>query len=367
MMKPMKILNIVGTRPNYIKIAPLIEQMDQSASITYSLIHTGQHYDENMNQIFFDQLGIPSPNINLGVKGDSSIQQVSQILEKFEPVLLQEKPQAILVVGDVNSTLACSMAAAYNNIKVIHVEAGLRSFDLSMPEEINRMLTDKISDLLFVTEESGLKNLAKEGIDPQKIHFVGNVMVDTLLKHKKFAEDNSEILDRLDLKPQKYAVVTLHRLSNVDQKVVLQNILESLEMLAQDLPVVFPLHPRTERKIQEFKLKSSIKNLTLIPPVSYLDMVQLLAQSQLVLTDSGGIQEEATILKIPCLTLRENTERPVTIEKGTNILVGVDGDDILNAAQKVLSHENKEGSIPELWDGLAAKRIVGVLENWGPC
>ncbi|MBC8283755.1 MAG: UDP-N-acetylglucosamine 2-epimerase (non-hydrolyzing) [Nitrospinae bacterium] len=365
----MKILNIVGTRPNYIKIAPLIEQMDQSSKITHSLIHTGQHYDENMNQIFFDQLGLPSPTINLGVRGDSSIQQISQVLEKFEPVLLQEKPHAILVVGDVNSTLACSMAAAYHNIKVIHVEAGLRSFDLRMPEEINRMLTDRISDLLFVTEESGMKNLAKEGINPQKIHFVGNVMVDTLLKHKKLAEENSKILDILGLDFSRYAVVTLHRPSNVDKKVVLQNILESLNTLAQDLPIVFPLHPRTERKIQEFQLKTSIKNLTLIPPVSYLDMIQLLAQSQLVLTDSGGIQEETTILKIPCLTLRENTERPITVEKGTNILVGINTDDILRAANKVLSHENNKGSYPELWDGLAAKRIVEVLEGWElfPC
>jgi UDP-N-acetylglucosamine 2-epimerase (non-hydrolysing) len=362
--KSMKILNIVGTRPNYIKIAPLIEQMDQSTKINYSLIHTGQHYDENMNQIFFDQLGIPSPNLNLGVKGGSSVKQVSQILENIEPVLLQEKPHAILVVGDVNSTLACSMAAAYHNIKVIHVEAGLRSFDLSMPEEINRVLTDKISDLLFVTEESGMKNLAKEGIDPQKIHFVGNVMIDTLLKHKKFAEDNSRILDRLGLKSQKYSVVTLHRPSNVDQKAVLQDVLESLAVLAREIPVVFPIHPRTEKRIKEFKLGQFTKDLILIPPTSYLNMIQLISNSKMVLTDSGGVQEETTILNIPCLTLRKNTERPVTLEKGTNILVGTKPNDILKAAKNIKVNRGGKGSHPELWDGLAAKRIVEVLENW---
>jgi UDP-N-acetylglucosamine 2-epimerase (non-hydrolysing) len=366
MMKSMKILNIVGTRPNYIKIAPLIEQMDQSAKINYSLIHTGQHYDENMNQIFFDQLGIPSPNFNLGVKSGSSVQQVSQILEKFETILLQEKPHAILVVGDVNSTLACSMTAAYHNIKVIHVEAGLRSFDRSMPEEINRILTDKISDLLFVTEESGMKNLAKEGIDPQKIHFVGNVMVDTLLKHKELAEDNSKILDRLDLKSQQYAVVTLHRPSNVDEKAVLQDVLESLAVLAREIPVVFPIHPRTENRIKEFKLSHFTKDLILIPPTSYFNMIQLMSNSKMVLTDSGGLQEETTILNIPCLTLRKNTERPVTLEQGTNTLVGTKPNDILKAAKNIKLNREGNGSYPELWDGLAAKRIVEVLESWKP-
>ncbi|MBT3510989.1 MAG: UDP-N-acetylglucosamine 2-epimerase (non-hydrolyzing) [Nitrospina sp.] len=362
----MKILNIVGTRPNFIKIAPIIEQMDQSAKISYALIHTGQHHDENMNQTFFNQLNIPSPDVNLGVRGGSNIQQVSQILQKFEPVLLRERPHAVLVVGDVNSTLACAMVAAYHGIKVVHVEAGLRSFDLSMPEEINRILTDKISDLLFVTEASGMKNLAREGIDPQKTHFVGNVMVDTLLKYQDFAANSSEILNAHDLKSKQYIVLTLHRPSNVDRKEVLQGILEAMVGLAQELSVVFSIHPRTEKKIKEFHLSHLIENLILIPPVPYLDMLQLMSNSKLVLTDSGGIQEETTILKVPCLTLRENTERPVTIEKGTNVLAGTKRDDILNAATQILACENKKGSCPELWDGFAAKRIVEILEDWEP-
>ncbi|MBT3515728.1 MAG: UDP-N-acetylglucosamine 2-epimerase (non-hydrolyzing) [Nitrospina sp.] len=360
----MKILNIVGTRPNFIKIAPIIEHMNKSTRISHSLIHTGQHYDENLNQIFFDQLSIPSPELNLEVKSESNVQQISQILQRFEPILLQEKPDAVLVVGDVNSTLACSMAATFHDIKVIHVEAGLRSFDMSMPEEINRMLTDKISDLLFVTEKSGIKNLSEEGIAPEKIHFVGNVMVDTLLKHKKLACDSSEILDKLKLEPGKFILTTLHRPSNVDQKSNLKSILESLAMLSKELPVVFPIHPRTEKKIKEFNFNPLINNLTLIPPTPYLDMIQLMASSKLVLTDSGGIQEETTILKIPCFTLRENTERPVTIEKGSNILVGTDQNKILNTIRASLSGEGKKSSSPELWDGLAAQRIVEVLENW---
>jgi UDP-N-acetylglucosamine 2-epimerase (non-hydrolysing) len=361
----MKILNVVGARPNFIKIAPIIEQMKQSPRIVCTLLHTGQHYDENMNAAFFNQLNIPSPDINLGIKDASNVQQIAQVLQKFEPIVLREKPHAILVVGDVNSTLACSMVAAYHKIKIIHVEAGLRSFDLSMPEEINRMLTDKISDLLFVTESSAVENLKKEGIDPNKIHVVGNVMVDTLLKYKTLASESSKILDLLELQPKQYALLTLHRPENVDDKNVLQGILETVVELSQKISIVFPIHPRTKNSIYNFKLNDLLRGLKLTPPLSYFDMVQLMQNSKLVLTDSGGIQEETTILDIPCLTLRKNTERPITVKEGTNVVVGTQKADILLYAFNALKRVTKAGKYPELWDGSSAKRIVGIIENWG--
>ena len=360
----MKIINVVGTRPNFIKMAPLMEQMLKLPSINPFLLHTGQHYDENMNQVFFDQLGIPRPDMDLGVGSGNNANQVSEIIKCIDPILNQERPDALLVVGDVNSTVACAWAASYRKIPVIHVEAGLRSFDRSMPEEVNRIITDQLSDLLFVTEKSGMDNLFREGIDSEKIHFVGNVMVDTLKKYRDLAERNSRVLETLKLKSKQYVVLTLHRPSNVDNASTLKSILEAVRKLSEELKIVFPLHPRTREKIKEFDLEYITKSFSTIGPLSYLDMVCLMSQAKLVLTDSGGIQEETTILGIPCVTMRENTERPITIEKGTNQLGGNNGEGIWSLARNILKSGGKKGSIPNLWDGKAANRIVKIISSW---
>ncbi|MFQ5672482.1 MAG: non-hydrolyzing UDP-N-acetylglucosamine 2-epimerase [Nitrospinales bacterium] len=360
----MKILNIVGTRPNFIKMAPLMEQMLKTGDITPILLHTGQHYDENMNRVFFDQLGIPKPEVDLEVGSGTNAWQIAEIIKRFEAALDRYAPDAVLVVGDVNSTLACSLVASYHKIPVFHVEAGLRSFDRNMPEEINRILTDRLSDLLFVTEKSGMKNLITEGIDSEKVHFVGNVMVDTLLKSRVLAEKSSNILARLKLERKSYAVMTLHRPSNVDAVGPLTSILEAVAELAGEMPVVFSMHPRTEKRVREFNLEHLTEPLTLLPPQPYLDMLQLMNFAQMVLTDSGGMQEETTILAVPCLTLRENTERPITLEQGTNVLVGSDKKKILREAGNILKAGGKKGSRPELWDGCAAQRILQVISRW---
>ena len=362
----MKILNIVGTRPNFIKIAPLMEQMLKSPVIDPVLLHTGQHYDENMSKIFFDQLGIPKPHIYLGVGSENNTNQINEIIKRVDPILESENPDALLVVGDVNSTLACALAASYRKIPVIHVEAGLRSFDRSMQEEVNRYTTDHLSELMFVTEKSGLDNLAKEKIDLKKVHFVGNVMVDTLRQHSDLAERESCILERLELKEGQYAVVTLHRPCNVDTVDILKPILDAIRKLAKELKVVFPVHPRTMDKIKEFNLQYMIDPLSITDPLPYLDMLLLMSKARLVLTDSGGIQEETTALGISCITMRENTERPITIEKGTNILSGNQGAKILLAARNVIDTGGKKGSIPDLWDGKAANRIVKIISSWTP-
>ena len=362
----MKILNIVGTRPNFIKIAPLMNQMSQKPAIKPILLHTGQHYDESMSKIFFEQLKIPKPDIFLEINSQSNACQIGEIVKSIDPILEQEIPDAVLVVGDVNSTLACALAASYRGIPVIHVEAGLRSFDRSMPEEINRYITDHLSELMFVTEKSGLDNLAKEKIDLKKVHFVGNVMVDTLRQHSDLAERESCILERLELKEGQYAVVTLHRPCNVDTVDILKPILEATRKLAKELKVVFPVHPRTIDKIKEFNLQHIIDSLSITDPLPYLDMLLLMSKARLVLTDSGGIQEETTALGIPCITMRENTERPITIEKGTNILSGNKGANILLAARNVIDTGGKKGSIPDLWDGKAANRIVKIISSWTP-
>jgi len=281
-------------------------------------------------------------------------------------VLDKETPDAILVVGDVNSTVACALAASYRKIPVIHVEAGLRSFDWNMPEEINRVVTDRLSDLLFITEPSGRENLLKEGTPPEKIQFVGNVMVDTLLKHRESAAQTSRILDQLQLEPGSYAVMTLHRPSNVDQKDVFEGILKAVHQISRQLKVVFTVHPRTRTRIEEFGLEESVKSLVLLEPQPYLDMVCLMSQAKLVLTDSGGIQEETTVLGVPCLTLRENTERPVTLDEGTNTLVGTSPQAIIRETEHILQTGGKQGRCPELWDGSAAERIVRFLEQWQP-
>ncbi|PIQ98079.1 MAG: UDP-N-acetylglucosamine 2-epimerase (non-hydrolyzing), partial [Nitrospinae bacterium CG11_big_fil_rev_8_21_14_0_20_56_8] len=357
----MNILNVVGTRPNFIKMASIMEAMSRNGRIRPTLLHTGQHYDDNMNRVFFDQLGIPRPDLNLNVAESTNPAQVGEVMKRFDELLSRNRPDAVLVVGDVSSTLACALTASYHRIPVVHVEAGLRSFDRDMPEEINRILTDQVSDFLFITEPAARANLYREGIDPGRIHFVGNVMVDTLLKNRSVAEQNSRILADLRLKDGNYAVVTLHRPSNVDTEETLRAILGALGQLADELPVVFPIHPRTRQKVDRFGLESMLSPLVLLPPQSYLDMLQLMGRARMVLTDSGGMQEETTILEVPCLTLRENTERPITIEKGTNMLVGADPTRILESARNILVSGGKKGTRPELWDGKAAGRVVDVL------
>jgi UDP-N-acetylglucosamine 2-epimerase (non-hydrolysing) len=360
-----KIVNVVGARPNLMKIAPLMDAYAESRKIEPLLVHTGQHYDHNMSDLFFRQLGIPAPEINLGVGSGSHAVQTAEIIRAFEPVVLEHEPDAVLVVGDVNSTIACGLVASKLGVKLVHVEAGLRSFDRAMPEEINRVLTDSISDLLFCTEASGVENLEREGVHSSKIHMVGNVMIDTVLRHRERAEA-STVLDDLGLSAGGYAVLTLHRPSNVDDAATLTGIIQALEGIQKDLTVVFPAHPRTRERLVAFGLAERVDALAgirMIEPVGYLDFLKLMASAKLVLTDSGGIQEETTILKVPCLTLRENTERPVTIEVGGNQLVGSDPDRILAAARGLLKGERPDVATPPLWDGRAAGRIVEILER----
>jgi UDP-N-acetylglucosamine 2-epimerase (non-hydrolysing) len=359
----MKIINIVGARPNFMKIAPLMEAYRARQEIEPLLVHTGQHYDEEMSDLFFRQLGIPRPDLNLEVGSSSHGRQTAEIMKRFEPVVIEEKPDLVVVVGDVNSTIACGLVAVKLGVKLAHVEAGLRSFDRTMPEEINRVLTDAVSDLLFCTEESGVANLLAAGVGEEKIFLVGNVMIDTLLKHRERAE-GSTVLKNLSLSPKEYAVLTLHRPANVDDPEIFSGIIAALEAIQEDLPVIFPVHPRTRTRVAEVLTPArlaALKNLRPVEPVGYLDFLKLMAESRLVLTDSGGIQEETTILKVPCLTIRENTERPVTCEVGTNRLAGVKTSTILAAYRELTSGRRKSGEIPPLWDGRAAERIVEIL------
>lgn len=361
----MKIVNVCGARPNFMKIAPLMRAFGEQPAIRPYLVHTGQHYDEAMNQRFFDELRIPPPDVNLGVGSQSHAQQTAAIMRSFEPVVLEQKPDAVLVVGDVNSTVACALVAVKLHIPVFHVEAGLRSNDRRMPEEINRIVTDVLSDLLFVTEPSGAENLRREGIDPRKIHFVGNVMIDTLRTFQKMAAD-STILKTLNLSPRAFAVLTLHRPDNVDDAGKFGRLLDALEPIQRTHPIVFPVHPRTRVNLDRNGLAARLEKtpgLRLIEPLGYLDFLKLLDSAALVLTDSGGIQEETTVLGVPCLTLRENTERPITIEQGTNQLVGTDPQRILAAYRTALSRE-RTPRVPDLWDGRAAERIVDVILRW---
>lgn len=358
----MKIIHVAGARPNFVKIASILRACTKAPDIESLLIHTGQHYTDNMSKAFFEELNIPAPDVNLEVGSGSHAQQTAGIMKRFEPVVLKHKPDAVLVVGDVNSTVACALVAAKLGVKVVHVEAGLRSFDRTMPEEINRMLTDTISDLLFVSEPSGLKNLKAEGIDGTKVHFVGNVMIDTLEFHKEKA-GNSRILDKLNLRAKEYAVVTLHRPSNVDQRHALREIMNGLAEIQKEIKVVFPTHPRTAKNLISSGLMQRPKdlpNLLIVEPLGYLDFLKLMSESKLVITDSGGIQEETTILGIPCLTVRENTERPITITAGTNMLVGTDTKRILNGYRESLN-KVRSNTRPKFWDGGASERIVQIL------
>ncbi len=358
-----KVVNVVGARPNFMKIAPVQRVMREYKDIKPVLVHTGQHYDERMSKLFFEDLQLPKPDIYLHVGSASHAVQTAKIMIEFEKVLLNEKPDLVIVVGDVNSTAACSLVASKLGIKVAHVEAGLRSFDRSMPEEINRIVTDVIASMLFVTEKSGLQNLKNEGIADEKVHFVGHVMIDSLIYFKEKAKV-SNIKNQLSLDSDEYALVTLHRPSNVDNRENFLKLLDAFEEIEKEIKIVFPIHPRARKMIDTFHLQSKVsemKNLMLLEPLGYLDFMNLMHSARLVLTDSGGMQEETTYLGIPCITMRENTERPVTTEIGTNTLVGNDTQLIIKESKKVLDGYAKKGQIPDLWDGKAAERIVQII------
>jgi UDP-N-acetylglucosamine 2-epimerase (non-hydrolysing) len=358
-----KIINVAGARPNFMKIAPLMEAFGRRSEFEPMLVHTGQHYDERMSDLFFRQLEIPEPDINLCVGSASHAVQTAGIMKAFEPIVLEHKPDAVLVVGDVNSTIACGIVSVKLGVKLIHVEAGLRSGDRTMPEEINRILTDSISDVLFCTEQSGVDNLAREGVEPSKVFLVGNVMIDTLLRNRAKAE-KSTILDDLGILPGEYAVLTLHRPANVDDSLVFGRLLDAIEVIQRDLPIIFPIHPRTRNNLHNLRLKDRVEgmaNLRLIDPAGYLDFLRLTSSAKLVLTDSGGIQEETTILKVPCLTLRENTERPITAEVGSNAIVGTQTKDILATYERIKTGTGRQPETPPMWDGCAAERIADIL------
>lgn len=359
----MKIISIVGTRPNFMKIGPLANEFKKH-KIEHILVHTGQHYDKEMSKFFFDDLKIPKPDVDLGVGSETREKQIEMIRQKLEQILKDEKPDAVVVVGDVNSTLAGAQAANKLGIKVAHVEAGLRSFDKSMPEETNRILTDEISDFLFTTEKSGNENLLRERISKDKIFFVGNVMIDTLLKHREKAK-KSKILRKLNLTKKEYCTLTLHRPSNVDNKESFENIISILEEIGSKIKIVFPLHPRTQKNLKLLGLSKrteSIKNLIITKPLGYLDFLCLMDNSKLVLTDSGGIQEETTVLGVPCITLRNNTERPVTVKEGTNVIVSTNAGKLIKKMIEVIDGKIKfKNKVPKLWDGKAAERIAKII------
>ena len=367
------VLCVVGARPNYMKMAPLIGAFGRHAGMPATLlVHTGQHYDAEMNSKLFQDLQLPRPDLNLEVGSGTHAVQTAEIMRRFEPVVDAHRPSCVVVVGDVNSTLACSLVAAKKHIAIVHVEAGLRSFDRAMPEEINRVLTDQISDLLYTTERSAHDNLLREGVAPERMHFVGNVMIDSLLTHRARAVSTEEILRRAGV-PQdslgqwrKYGAVTMHRPSNVDDAETLRAILGTLRAVSERLPLICPLHPRTRGNIDRFGLGSLIEspNLLILPPQGYLEMLGLMIDATAVLTDSGGIQEETTALGVPCLTLRENTERPITVEHGTNTVVGHDRDLIVATVETVLASGGKRGRVPELWDGHAGERVANHLAGW---
>ena len=358
----MKLIVVAGARPNFMKVAPLMWEIGRrdKSEIDAFLVHTGQHYDQAMSELFFEQLKIPKPDANLGVGSGSHAVQTAEVMKRFEPIVVEQKPDAVVVVGDVNSTIACALTAVKLGVPAAHVEAGLRSFDRSMPEEINRVLTDSISRWLFTTERNARENLVREGADPDRIHFVGNLMIDTLLACRDQAEA-SPILETLGVVDRGYAVLTLHRPSNVDDPETLSGLLSAVRAIGRDLPIVFPVHPRTRKTLEgKFDRASGVK---LVDPLGYLDFLKLTAHARLVLTDSGGIQEETTVLGVPCLTLRTNTERPVTVEQGTNTLVGLDPSKIIEAAKSASTRTSSRNDvrIPELWDGQAAGRIVDIL------
>lgn len=358
----MLITMVAGARPNFMKIAPLARAFSASG-VGFRIVHTGQHYDEKMSRTFFEELEIPTPDVNLGVGSGSHVRQIAEVIRRIEPELVDHRPDAVLVVGDVNSTVAAAIAAVKLDIPVAHVEAGLRSFDRSMPEETNRMLTDCVSRWLFTSEPSGEVNLRREGIPPERIHFVGNVMIDTLLAHHSRA-DGVRVARELGLEPRRYAVLTLHRPSNVDAPDRLGSIMRSIREISEVLPVVFIIHPRTRARLEALGPGAYAgAGLMLRDPLGYLEMLGLMDVARLIMTDSGGIQEEATAMGVPCLTLRENTERPVTVEVGGNRLVGWRSEAIVGAARDILSLTAPAPRIPDRWDGRAAERISAILKR----
>jgi len=354
-----KVISVVGARPNFIKIAPLDREFKKYAAVTHLICHTGQHFDKNMSKVFFEELGITAPAFNLGVSGGSHAKQVAAVMTAFEEVLLSEKPDLVVVPGDVNSTLAASLVASKLGIPIAHIESGLRSFDRSMPEEINRILTDQLADMLFVTEESGMKNLQHEGMEASKVFFTGNIMIDSLV-YQKVQIASDAVLNELKLTKGEFALATFHRPSNVDNFEKLKNLVDFLNKVATKIKLVFPLHPRTKERLNDFKLLDKLnKDVLLTEPLPYLSFLSLVEKSKLIITDSGGIQEETTFLGVPCITVRDNTERPVTIDIGSNVLAGTNFELVWEEVLKSLddSKTAKRGKIPELWDGKAAERI----------
>jgi UDP-N-acetylglucosamine 2-epimerase (non-hydrolysing) len=375
--QPIKVVSVVGARPNFVKMAALMAEMRKHARIRPLLVHTGQHYDLEMSDFFFQELGIPQPDINLEVGSASAACQVAQIMQRLEPVLVTERPDIVVLVGDVNSTLAGALTACKLGIPVAHVEAGLRSFDRTMPEEINRVVTDAISDFLFVSEPSGVENLLKEGRPTNQIFLVGNVMIDTLKSCLARARQLEPFADpeiageNGSGRPARFALVTLHRPSTVDNSRVLRILWQALEEIGKGIPIVFPVHPRTRKRLQDLGLEwpgiaqafAHPNGIRLISPLSYLRFLHLESLATFVITDSGGIQEETTVLGVPCLTVRENTERPITLTEGTNTLVGLNPERLKEEAHQILCGKGKQGRAPALWDGQAAQRIVGILEQ----
>jgi UDP-N-acetylglucosamine 2-epimerase (non-hydrolysing) len=359
--KRVRVLCVAGARPNFMKIAPLLREFNSRDTFESFLVHTGQHYDARMSENFFRDLGIPAPDINLGVGSGTHAEQTAHVLMKLEAVLLNERPDLVLVVGDVNSTLAATIAAVKLDIPVAHVEAGLRSGDRTMPEELNRLMTDVVASWLFTTEADGEANLLREGIDPARIHFVGNVMIDTLLANLERAK-KLDTLERLGLTEGKFCLLTLHRPSNVDDPARLAELFGALEEIHDRVPIVFPVHPRTATNISEALGGRDLK-FQIIEPQDYLDFLRLMADAKIVLTDSGGVQEETTALGTPCFTLRDSTERPITVTHGTNTMVGADREVILREVMATLDGNPKAGNVPDLWDGKASERIANVLER----
>jgi len=362
----MRITGVVGARPNFMKISPIAEAIKKGARHEFALVHTGQHYDSSMSDVFFKDLGLPEPDIFLEAGSGSHAEQTAKVMLRFEEVIQKSKPDLVMVVGDVNSTLACSLVAAKMRVKVAHVEAGLRSFDREMPEEINRVLTDAISDLLFTTCDDADKNLKREGIPEEKIRFVGNVMIDTLLHLKGRAEETG-FSQEMGLSRGEFALLTLHRPRNVDIKDRLVNILSALDRIRERIKIVWPLHPRAKSMMKEHGFYDSLKrkeNMLITEPLGYLQFMNLMINAGLAMTDSGGIQEETTVLNIPCLTIRDNTERPVTITQGTNVLVGSDAGRLVSEAENILDGKRKKGRTPKYWDGKAAGRITAALDSF---
>ncbi|QRN95769.1 UDP-N-acetylglucosamine 2-epimerase (non-hydrolyzing) [Archangium violaceum] len=361
-----KVLHIVGARPNFMKVAPIHRAISERGVLAQKLVHTGQHYDVKMSDVFFTDLGMPAPDIHLGIGSGSHAEQTARLMIELEKVFASEKPELVSVVGDVNSTLAAALVAVKMGIPIGHVEAGLRSFDRAMPEEINRILTDSIADLLLTPSSDADANLIREGVEPQRIRLVGNVMIDSLLAAREKALKLSTLAD-MGLTARGYAVCTLHRASNVDDAKVLGGLLSALGHLSHRLPVVFPVHPRTRKRIAETGLEASLARtpgLRLVDPMGYLEFLALTSQARLVFTDSGGLQEETTVLGIPCLTVRENTERPITVDVGTNLVVGTEPARIQQVAERILDGQEKKGRVPDLWDGRSGERIAQVYEEF---